>query len=161
VTPEGRVAVPGTEPAAPRGDAIGAVEPGIRLDVTVLVRPRQSLRELDAQLNAARPGEQPIMSREAFAATYGADPDDLARVEAFAHGHGLSVVESSQARRSVVLRGTAAALSAAFGLTLRRYRDARGATFRAATGPIYVPTELAGVVQGVFGFDDRPAARRR
>jgi len=151
VPPEGRVALAGTEPPAPAADVVGEVEPSTPLEVTVLVRPRRPLH-LDTQ---------PIMTREAFAATYGADPEDLARVEAFARCHGVQAVESSQARRSVLLRGTAATLGEAFGVQLRRYRGAAGEAFRAANGPIFVPTELAGVVQGVFGFDDRPVARER
>jgi kumamolisin len=160
VAKEGWVVVPGTEPPAPGADVIGEVEPSTKLEVTVLVRPRQSLQDLEAQLSQAAPGAPPAMSREEFAATYGADPVDLAGVEAFARAHGLEVVESSQARRGISLRGTTAAFSEAFGVKIRRYRDASGRTFRAPDGPIYVPTELAGVVQGVFGFDDRPAARR-
>ena len=118
----------------------------------MLVRPRQPLPSLDAQ---------PVMSREAFAASYGANPDDLRTVEAFARAHGLEVLESNQARRSIGLRGTARALGEAFGVALQRYRDGSGRTFRASDGPIFVPSDLAGVVQGVFGFDDRPAARER
>jgi kumamolisin len=156
----GRVAVPGTEPAAPGEDVIGDVEPSTMLEVTVLVRPRQAVQDLEARLSQAARGDQPPMSREEFAASYGADPADLARVEAFAHAHGLQVVESSQARRSVALRGTAAAFGEAFGVQIRRYRDGSGRTFQTSDGQIYVPTELAGVVQSVFGFDDRPVALR-
>jgi len=150
--------VPGTEPV-PAGDAVGEVEPGTPLEVTVLVRPRQPLEDLEARLSQSPPGSQPIMSREAFAASYGADGVDLASVEAFARAHGLHVIESNPARRSVRLRGSAADVSTAFGVQLRRYRDARGRTFRSFEGPIYVPAELAGIVQGVFGLDDRPVAR--
>ena len=156
---EGRIAVPGTEPPVPGADVIGEVEPGTELEVTVVVRPRQSLEGLEARLSQAAPGAPPALSREEFAATYGADPVDLARVEAFARARGLEVVELSQARRGISLRGTAEAFGEAFGVKIRRYRDASGRTFRAPDGPIYVPTELAGVVQGVFGFDDRPAER--
>jgi kumamolisin len=145
--------VPGTEPPLTSTEVIGEVEPGTRLEVSVLVRPRQPLKEPI--------GEQPIMSREEFAASYGADADDLARIEAFARTHGLRVVESSEARRHIALRGTAAAFGEAFGIRIRRYRDASGRTFRAPDGPTSVPTELAGIVQGVYGFDDRPAARPR
>jgi kumamolisin len=161
VAADGRVEVPGTEPTVPGGDVIGALEPSTRLEVTVMVRPRQSLQELDARLSQAPLGDRPGMSREEFAASYGADPDDLVSVETFARAHGLQVVETAQARRSIKLRGTAAAFSEAFGIQIRRYRDASGRTFRAPDRAISVPTELAGVVQGVFGFDDRPAARRR
>jgi kumamolisin len=151
VASEERVALPGSEPPRPIREVVGDDEPSTPLEVTVLLRPRQSLEHIDTQA---------VMSREEFAASYGADPDDLARVEAFARSHGLQVVEASQARRSIVLRGTTGALGDAFGVQLHRYRDASGKTFRAAAGPIFVPPELAGVVQGVFGFDDRPAALR-
>jgi kumamolisin len=67
-------------------------------------------------------------------------------------------VEASPARRTVVLSGTIAALSAAFGVYLANYEHAGGA-FRGRTGPIFVPEDLDGIVQGVFGFDNRPQAR--
>jgi kumamolisin len=153
------VAVPGTEPMPTDADVIGEVEPSTPLEVTVLVRPRQSLQDLDARLSQAARGEQPVLSREEFAASYGADPADLASVEAFARAHGLHVVESSQARRNIKLRGPAGAFAEAFGVHLRRYRDSSGQTFRAPDSPVYVPIALAGVVQGVFGLDNRRIAR--
>jgi kumamolisin len=98
------------------------------------------------------------MSREQFAANYGANPDDLAQIEAFAHQHNLTVAEISQARRTVVLSGAISALSAAFGVYLANYEHPDG-NFRGRTGPIYIPADLAGIIQGVFGFDNRPQAR--
>ena len=83
----------------------------------------------------------------------------IAKVEAFARSSGLSVVEVSAARHSVVLGGTVAAVSAAFGVNLAQYSHPDGGTFRGRQGPIYIPAELNGIVQGVFGLDDRPAAR--
>jgi kumamolisin len=67
-------------------------------------------------------------------------------------------MEASQARRTVVLSGTIAALSAAFGVYLASYEHSEG-NFRGRTGPIYIPEDLTGIVQGVFGFDNRPQAR--
>jgi kumamolisin len=58
----------------------------------------------------------------------------------------------------VVLSGTIAALSEAFGVSLENYEHPEGA-FRGRTGPIYLPADLAQIVQGVFGFDNRPQAR--
>jgi len=40
---------------------------------------------------------------------------------------------------------------------LKRYRIAKR-TFRGRTGALSVPTELASIVVGVFGFDNRPLA---
>jgi kumamolisin len=110
------------------------------------------------ELTATAPHQRNYMTRDQFAATYGANPEDVTRVEAFANQHQLTVMEVSQPRRTVVLSGTIAALSAAFGVYLANYEHPEG-NFRGRTGPIYIPADLAGIVLGVFGFDNRPQAR--
>jgi kumamolisin len=139
---------------------VGAPDPNQRINISVLVKPRQPLQNLATakEFTAALPRQRTYLSREQFAASYGANTDDLVQVEAFAHQHNLTVMEASQARRTVVLSGTIAALSAAFGVYLANYEHPEGA-FRGRTGPIYIPENLAGIVQGVFGFDNRPQAR--
>jgi len=156
-----RVVLPGSERSArPGSRVVGAPDPNQQIKISVRVRPRQSLQNLAAasELNATLPHLRKYMSREQFAANYGANPEDLAKVEAFGHQHNLTVIETSQARRTVVLSGTVAALSAAFGVYLANYEHPDGA-FRGRTGPIYIPEDLAGIVQGVFGFDNRRQAR--
>jgi kumamolisin len=66
-------------------------------------------------------------------------------------------VETNSARRSVVLAGTIAAFSAAFGVELQQYEHPGGA-YRGRTGAIHVPEELVPIVQAVLGLDDRPQA---
>jgi kumamolisin len=139
---------------------IGPTDPNTRIEVSVMVRPRRPLDELEARLTPTATGEQPYLSREEFAASYGADPADLAKVTVFARQAGLEVVDSSLPRRTVRLAGRAADMSAAFGVDLVDYRDAHGETFRGQTGPISVPAELDGIIQSVFGLDTRPLARR-
>jgi kumamolisin len=156
-----RVVLPGSERSArPGSRVVGAPDPNQQIKISVRVRPRQSLQNLAAasELNATLPHLRKYMSREQFAANYGANPEDLAKVEAFGHQHNLTVIETSQARRTVVLSGTVASLSAAFGVYLANYEHPDGA-FRGRTGPIYIPEDLAGIVQGVFGFDNRRQAR--
>ena len=68
-----------------------------------MLRPRRPLEELASR---AEP-----LSREEFAANYGADPGDMDKIEAFAQQHRLKVVEASQPRRT--LQGPAAAAPAA------------------------------------------------
>src|SRR6476646_9938274 len=80
-------------------ELLGPAHPDERVEVTVLLRSRGG-DELTAHVQslAAEPsGSSPAqpMSREAFAAQFGADPDDIAKVEAFAREHDLVVVESS------------------------------------------------------------------
>ena len=106
------------------------------------------------------PGSGPVLSREEFAQQYGADPADIQKVAAFAAGEGLTVESSDAARRTVVLSGTLAALTQAFGAQVQLYQQNKR-TFRGRTGTLVIPAELAGVVEGVFGFDQRQQARTR
>ena len=148
-----RIAIVGTDKRAlVNAEPIGYVHPDERFEVTVRVRAK---RDLAAHLTAGGPR----LGREEFAAQFGADPADLAKVAHFAASHGLAVVHSSAARRSVVLSGTAAQFCPAFGVDLQLYAHPGGGTFRGREGAIYCPAELADVVQGVFGLDNRPAAR--
>ena len=89
-TGQGLVPFPGSErdplPGATDGGPVGSDE---RVEVTVQVRPRSlaagalSTETLGAQL----PHERQLVSRDQFAATHGANPDDLAQVEAFARAN--------------------------------------------------------------------------
>ena len=138
----------------PGARRVGPVDPTARLEVSVLVRPRRSLQVQPEDIAELR------LSREAYAAAFGADPSSLAAVQAFAATHHLEVVESSPARRTVRLAGRAADLASAFGVDLDEYVAADGSRFHSYAGPLRVPAELADVVQAVFGLDSRPAARR-
>ena len=100
------------------------------------------------------------MSREEFAREHGADPADFAKVRTFAEAHGLKVLQEHAARRTVILSGTVAQFSAAFGVQLHQMSYA-GGTYRGRTGGIYLPTEWDGVVEAILGLDNRPQARPR
>jgi kumamolisin len=132
-----------------------AVDPDERVEVSLMLRPRHSLQELDA-----RPEQQPL-SREEFAARYGADPSDIQTVEDFARANNLSVIEASQPRRTVRLAGRAADISHAFGVNLHYETLQDGTQARVPDRADAVPKELSGIVQGVFGLDTRPVARHR
>ncbi len=156
-----RVALPGSERSARHGSrVVGAPDPTEQIKISIRIRPRQPLPDPATanQFSATLPNQRHYLSRQDFAANYGASPEDISKVEAFAHEHNLTVVEVSPARRTVVLSGTIAALSPAFGVYLANYDHPDGA-FRGRTGPIYIPEDLAGIVQGVFGFDNRRQAR--
>jgi kumamolisin len=140
---------------------VGAINPKDEAEVTLRVRSRMNEADLQQRLQVAAakpPSERTYLSRAELTQSHGASPDDLAKIDQFAHDHHLTVVESSIPKRIVRLRGTLADLQAAFGVTLRRYRSKQVA-YRGRTGPVYVPKELAGIVEGVFGLDDRPVAK--
>ena len=97
-------------------------------------------------------------NREEYATLHGAAPSDIATVAAFAHEYGLTVAERSQAKRSVVLSGTAENMQKAFGTSLAYYDSPRG-RYRGRTGPIMIPEELQSMVTAVLGLDNRPVAK--
>lgn len=163
--PQARTAVEGSNRSpVPNAEMIGAAHPDERLEVTVRVRSRAPA-QLDQHVRSITSTETPPaapMSREEFADRFGADPADIRRVVEFARGAGLTVVESSAARRSVVLSGTVAQLTAAFDVQLDLYYShPDGGSFRGRQGPIRIPGDLQDVVEGVFGLDDRPQATPR
>ncbi|MDT7808291.1 MAG: kumamolisin, partial [Acidobacteriota bacterium] len=144
--------------------AAGAVDPSERIQITVMVRPRtsggaMSTRARDVlEMSAQLPEDRTYMSRDQFAEEHGADPDDLAKLDAFAHEHNLTVVQASIPRRMVKLEGTIADLSAAFKPNLQKVRVGNR-VFRGRTGSLSVPSDISDIVVGVFGFDNRPAAK--
>ena len=138
---------------APLADArrIGPADPNERVEVTVVLRRHSELAQLF-------PRTRPPLSREEFAGAHGAGPADLASVRRFAADFGLQVVSEHIGRRAVVLAGPVAAFSRAFEVELSRYEHPAG-SFRCRVGPLTIPAELAPVIEGVFGLDNRPQAK--
>lgn len=156
-----RITVRGSERVpVPGAHRVGPVPKDERFEVSVRVRRKTPLQSFAANAFQADqlPGKRRYVTREEYAASHGSDPADLAKVEAFARAHGLVVVETSPARRTVFLSGTAADFAKAFDTTIEQYEH-EGGTYRGRTGALTVPAELADIVEGVFGIDDRPVAR--
>jgi kumamolisin len=136
------------EPEGTRTDTLTADEIA---EVTVRVRGSKSLGR------GTKPGKR--LSREQFEKLYGSSEKDLAAVEEFAHEHHLTIVESSSARKSVLLRGRVKDLEEAFMVSLSHYRDSAGNVYRCRSGEISVPKSLGKIIEGVHGLDNRPLVR--
>ncbi|MBV6324599.1 protease pro-enzyme activation domain-containing protein [Duganella violaceipulchra] len=152
--------IPGSGQLALQGAvALGPVADAQTIEITVRLRaaPDRAPLDLQAATADAQPVERQYLSREQFAQAHGASDADIAKVTAFAAQHGMAVISSDAAQRRVVLAGTAAQMSAAFGVQLEEYEYPDG-SYRGRTGELSVPDALAGVVEGVFGLDDRPVA---
>ena len=150
-----RTILRGSERNAPHtAQPIGSIAPDDQIRVTVYLR-RKGADPVPP------PGPHEIhMTRDQFAQQHGANPQDIALVEQFAHEYQLTVVDASTEKRRVILTGTAGNMAKAFGADLQCYKvGATGHTFRGRTGTISMPAELDGVVVAVVGLDTRPIAK--
>jgi len=151
-----RTPLTGSERAPIRGARdVGNADPNETIEVVLRVYPvaRKEGGQLPLEGNVSRD-----MSREEYEATFGADPEDIKKIEEFAQENHLTVVEADAGRRIVVLRGTVKDFAAAFNVELRQYQYA-GGTYRGRTGPVHIPAGLQDAIEGVFGLDNRPQAK--
>jgi kumamolisin len=138
--------------------AVAPAPPDERFEVTLRLRPKKQLpKRADLLKLSTKP--IPQLTQEQFENLYGADSKDIAKIRTFADANGLAVVRESPARRTVILSGTVANFNKAFGVNLKTYAYADG-TYRGRTGFVKVPSAVASIVEGVFGLDNRPVARR-
>lgn len=141
----------------PGAKVVGSVDPSQRIEITLQVR-RKRGSDFDATVSKiASQGltDRKYLTRAELANEAGADPEDLAKVETFAHAHNLTVTQADAARRTVKLSGRIADMSTAFGVKLERYR-AGNISYRGRTGSLTIPEDLKDVVVRVLGLDDRP-----
>jgi len=143
----------------PRSGAhrVAAADPKETLSVTIRVRRRQDAPPLPDPTKAL--AERKVLSHEEFAAHYGAAKADIDKVIAFAKEQGLTLVAASVPRRTVMVSGTVAQMNHAFGVELATY-ESPTETYRGREDSVNLPSNLVGIVEGVFGLDNRRMARR-
>jgi kumamolisin len=143
----------------PGAREIGPANPKEMVDVTIRLRSRAGKKPIVSADAFTKPiAKRKIMSRQEFEQSHGADPESIAKVEAFAREHKLNVKEKSAARRTVILSGPVSAMNEAFGVQLKEYQHPNG-KYRGRTGAVQIPAALQDVIEGVFGLDNRPQAK--
>ena len=172
--PQGHIPLPGSERHPSKGaELLGPADPEEKFQVTIVLRRRTDgppMPDFDAFAKTS-PGQRPRLTTDEFAEKYGAHPDDMSKVVKFAEKSGLKVIETHPARRTVVVSGTVAQMSKAFGVTLSRYQHTimryhkkkplpYTETYRGRDGSIHVPKDLAEIIVGVFGLDNRTITKR-
>ena len=156
-----RVSIPGSNRQRfPGAHAVGSVSADEQIEITLILRSKNPPDALGANKVAedTLPAQRRYLRRDELQEIQAADSRDLAKVKAFARSFGLKAVRSRADRRSVILSGSATALGAAFGVKLQHFEHS-GESFRGRTGKLTIPAELDGIIEGVFGLDDRPQAR--
>ncbi|MDQ0200773.1 S53 family peptidase [Neobacillus ginsengisoli] len=152
------VQIPGSERSlVPHSRKSGPVHPEEEMSVTVLVR-RPSVDGFLEKTGTIPFTSSRHLSREEFVAAHGANHEDIKKVEEFAQSHRLSVKEVNAAAGTIMLTGSAAAFSKAFGVELAMYEHP-DFIYRGRTGHVTIPQELVDIVDGVLGLDNRPQLR--
>lgn len=143
----------------PGAQLIGPSDPNETVQVTItLRRGSQPAAFAAAQQMGTRPvRERKHLTRAEFAAAHGTQMADLEKIRTFASQHDLQVVSESRGRRTVILTGTVKSVSEAFSVVLKTYEH-EGKKYRGREGTLRIPPELEGVIEGVFGLDNRPQA---
>jgi kumamolisin len=145
-----------TKHKLPNAEVVGDV-PSTEFRVTVTVRRRSELPPIEEQ-SQRKPAERTYMTHAEHADKHGADPADIAKVEAFARENGLRVTDTNAAQRTVTLSGTAPAYGKAFGVELKMYKSGDVA-YRGREGEILIPENLQSIITSVTGLDNRPFAK--
>ena len=129
--------IPGSErQPLPGATKSGAADPNAVMQITLTLRPRSAGRKHPSLEQLIASGQR--ITREEYAARYGADPKDVQKVAAFASAHGLAVAQVNLTARSVTLTGKTGDFAQAFQVELSRYEHA-GGTYRGRTGSVSVP----------------------
>jgi kumamolisin len=156
-----RHAVAGSERAPmPGSRMVGPANPHERMSVTILLRRRPNSPDVKSFIHtqsARTLNEREYLTHDEFQKVHSASDEDIEQLEQFAAGHGLDVIEVHPDQRRIVLSGTVAAFSTAFGVHLAKYEHPKG-HFRGRVGEVLVPEDIAPIVEGVFGLDNRPQA---
>jgi kumamolisin len=152
-TPETHVVLKGSRRShRPGAQVLGRSDPHEWCEITVKVRRKAPLPE--PQAGGA------VITREEAAKRHGASPDDIEAVVKTLTGHGLTVVQTDAATRSVKLAGPVERMEAVFNTHLFRVKHGDH-LYRGRVGELSVPKPLHGIVEGVFGLDTRPMIRQR
>jgi kumamolisin len=145
----------GSYKSVPAGKPVDGPVSSDLVNVTLRLRPAKPLPNL---LDPAVNGSFEPLSREAFGDQYGTSKKDLGIVEDFARHEGFSLIRVEPQKRAVEIQGTITQMQKAFKVSLSNYQDAQGKVFRGREGDVSIPTELDGIVLGVFGLDTRSIA---
>ena len=150
MTDSDKVVLPGSRKERHKG-TVTDIDRDEVIEITVRIRGKNPI---DPHLSMPN-----HITHASFEKDFGASGKDIDQVEAFAHQYHLSTVDASLARKCVMLRGSIANMEKAFDLTLTGSTDENGNKIRVREGYIYIPAALKDIIQGVFGLDNRPAAR--
>jgi hypothetical protein len=147
----------GSAPRLPGGTrALGALAGSTSVDATVTLAPRDPPALATYAQAVATPGSavyHRYLTVAQFAQRFGPKVSDVDLARASLAAAGLNPGPSARDGLSIAVRSSAARLASAFSTSFDRYRLADGRTAYANRAAPSVPSDMAGVVQGIIGLD--------
>ncbi len=151
----------GSAPALPAATELGTVDRHQKLRLTILLAPRDASALAQAAAAVSTPGSasyRHFINPHQFATRFGASARSVALVRSTLRADGLTLGATAANNLSISVSGDAGLVSRAFALTLHRYRERGGREIYANNSAPRVPATLGGIVSGVLGLDNLPAA---
>ncbi|MGH2850776.1 MAG: protease pro-enzyme activation domain-containing protein, partial [Solirubrobacteraceae bacterium] len=148
----------GDTPMLMRGTlALGNVAPSKPLRLTVVLAPRDPAALAAFATAVSTPGSAEYhhyLTTRQFAKRFGAARASVEMLRSALRRGGLRPGALAPDALSIGVSGSAATISRAFSVTLRRYREPGGASVFANTAPARLPGGLRNVVKDVLGLSD-------
>ncbi len=150
---------------------LGPADETENLRVTIVLRRRPDGPPIpdSSYYLSTPPSQRRRLPSADFAKKYGADGVDIDKVTDFVNRHGLTIEEVHAARRTIVVSGTVAQFNKAFAIALHYYEHKvtrgrgerpRTESYRDHEGFIHLPNDLAEIIVGIFGLDNRRITKR-
>jgi kumamolisin len=155
-----KIALAGSSRSEPEGAvAVDDVDPDEMVAISVHLKRRTADKHEPGSAGDLARLLRPITREALVAQRVRTHARAAARVTKFAEASGLAVRDVDLTRRRVVLEGTARQMAEVFDASLRNYHDGHQ-KFRARTGSLRIPAEIAPWTRAVLGFDQRPQVKR-
>jgi kumamolisin len=144
----------------PNARVIGPADPEQPIRLTVYVRSRPAHTHIPSLKEIGHSPYEWMHSTQSaqVSSAFEADAKDITAVKKFAAASKLKVLEASEVKRSVLIEGKIGDAARAFGVDLQIWEHP-GGRYRGRVGPVHTPDSLRGIVEAVFGFDNRVMGR--
>jgi subtilase family serine protease len=164
------ISLPGTAtPEAARGTVLNAVAADTQIPIVVTLdfADREGALAFAQAVNDPKsPEYRQFLTPEEIGDRFGPSPARYDAVIAYLKSKGIAVTGTTRNRMAIKAAGTAAQMSAAFGTTIRWYREsnadrirragrfAAALTFYSNDGPVKVPAGLSSDILAVVGLEN-------
>ena len=159
-TTSGRVTLTGNiHPAATAANDQGRADASLNLSGMLLMLKPTAAQQADLenllsqQQDPTSPNYHKWLTPEQYAERFGRPQADVDKITAWLSGAGLSVGPVARGRNSIMFSGNVRTVESAFATEIHRYNVKGESHFANSTNPS-VPSELAGMIQGVHGLND-------